>query len=110
MKILNLIATLLALSSLAHADTVTAYCACQKCCGKNAKGITASGKKPMQGVTVAASRNLPIGTRIFIEGVGVRVVQDRLAKKYDNRFDVFFTSHSEALKFGKRELKVRTIK
>ena len=28
------------------------------------------------------------------------VVQDRLAKKYDSRFDVYFASHKDAQKFG----------
>lgn len=92
--------------------TVTAYCnnynkGCQKCCGKWAAfRRTASGVPPVQGVTVAASRSIPFGTKVHIEGVGMRVVQDRLAKKYDQRVDVYFDSHEAALKFGKQTLKV----
>lgn len=88
------------------AATVTAYCACRLCCGKGAKGITASGKPPVQGRTVAASRRIPLGTRIFIEGVGWRVVEDRLSRRYDGRVDVFFSQHADAVKFGKRKLAV----
>ena len=89
--------------------TVTAYCACARCCGKWSGGPTASGKMPQAGVTVAGPRSIPFGTRVLIEGVGERVVQDRLARKYDGRFDVFFASHKEALRFGKRTLKVRIL-
>lgn len=90
--------------------TVTAFCACKKCCGPNAKGITASGKPVVEGVTIAAPRSIPFGTKLYIEGVGIRIVQDRLAKKYDNRIDVFFNSHEKALKFGKKRLTVTVIK
>lgn len=86
--------------------TVTAYCQCVKCCGPQASGITASGVIPKQGITVAASRRIPFGTVIAIEGLGTRVVQDRLARKYDSRIDVYFNSHQKAKQFGKRTLRV----
>ena len=86
--------------------TVTAYCACYKCCGKHSDGITASGKPARQGVTIAASRKIPFGTRVYIPKLGWRVVQDRLAVRYDSRMDVFFESHQAALEFGKQELVV----
>ena len=81
---------------------VTAYCACKLCCGPHAGGLTASGVKPVEGITCAASRSIPFGTRIYIEGVGYRTVQDRLAKRYDNRIDIFFKRHEDALRFGKQ--------
>lgn len=93
--------------------TVTAYCACKKCCGRWSGGPTASGVMPVAGVTCAGPRSIPFGTRVRIEGVGERVVQDRLAKRFDNRFDVFFGSdeqaHGKALRFGKRKLKVEVL-
>jgi 3D (Asp-Asp-Asp) domain-containing protein len=80
---------------------VTAYCACKICCGQTSHGICADGHKPIAGVTVAASRNIPLGTHIHISGfTNDFVVQDRLAKRYDNRFDIYFKSHNDALKFG----------
>ncbi len=105
-----LITSLLLSASALDASTVTAYCPCHRCCGWWGGGKTASGSKPKQGVTVAGPRGMPLGTRVFIEGIGERIVQDRLSKKYDSRFDLFFASHSEAAKFGKRELRVRVIK
>lgn len=90
--------------------TVTAYCHCAKCCGKwAATGRTASGTKPAAGVTVAAPRRLPFGTKLVIPGLGERVVQDRLARRFDDRIDVYFSNHNQALKWGIKRLEV-TIK
>ena len=89
--------------------TVTAFCHCSKCCGIYADGITASGVPVEEGVTIAASRAIPFGTKLEIEGVGVRVVQDRLAMKYDSRIDIYFDSHQKALEFGIKKLKVRVV-
>lgn len=90
--------------------TVTAYCPCRVCCGRWAGGPTASGQRPRPGLTVAGPRALPLGTRVRIEGLGERLVQDRLARKYDARFDVFFASHAEAKQFGRRQLAVEILK
>ncbi len=111
MKLLLLVSLFLAGCATASAATVTAYCPCAICCGvMGGTGLTASGKQARQGVTVAASRSIPMGTRLRIEGVGVRVVQDRLAPRYDDRVDVFFTRHEDAVRFGKKALAVRVSK
>jgi 3D (Asp-Asp-Asp) domain-containing protein len=46
---------------------ITYYCACMKCCGKT-NGITASGEKVKAGVTVAAPKDFPFGTKLLING------------------------------------------
>lgn len=85
---------------------VTAYCACAKCCGKT-DGITASGARATEGVTVAAdTKVLPFGTRIYIEGVGERVVQDRGGAIRGNRIDLYFDNHQSALNFGRQTKQV----
>lgn len=84
---------------------ITAYCACQLCCGTNASGLAANGKPPIQGVTIAASRKIPLGTPVLI-GTNRFIVQDRLAKRFDSRFDIFFNNHAEAKRFGKKTLTV----
>jgi 3D (Asp-Asp-Asp) domain-containing protein len=96
------------MTNMAHSAEmiVTAYCACKKCCGKTAAGVTASGKKAKEGITVAAPRSMPFGTKLRIQGIGVRVVDDRLAKRYDNRIDLFMTDHNRAKLFGKQILNV----
>ena len=88
--------------------TITAFCACAACCGPNASGITASGARPVQGITVAAPRSIPFGTTIYVSIPGYWrkkpfVVQDRLAPRYEGRVDVYFKKHSDAVKFGKRK-------
>ena len=61
---------------------------------------------PVAGVTIAAPRAIKFGTVLHIEGVGDRIVEDRLAKRFDNRIDVFFATHAEAKRFGIRKLQV----
>jgi 3D (Asp-Asp-Asp) domain-containing protein len=86
--------------------TVTAYCPCTICTGLYSGGPTASGQMPKQGVTIAAPRSIPFGKILEIEGVGRRVVQDRLAQAYDKRIDIFVRSHRIAKRFGIRKLRV----
>lgn len=84
--------------------TLSAYCSCEKCCGKS-DGITATGAKVKQGVTVAVDPNvIPYGTTIIINGKEFKA-QDTMAKriieKYDGRIiDIYFSSHAEAKEFG----------
>ena len=87
---------------------ITAYCACCLCCGPRAAGLTASGVRPVEGITVAASRSIPLGTRIRLTVPGLWkarafVVQDRLSRRYDNRLDIYFSRHSDAVKFGVKQ-------
>lgn len=79
--------------------TITAYCVCKLCCGPNAKGITANGQHPIEQKTIAASRSIPFGSKIIFAGREY-TVQDRLARRYDSRFDIYFTKHEDARKFG----------
>ena len=84
---------------------ITAYCPCMKCCGKS-DGITASGEKAVEGVTVAADTNiLPFGTKVIIDG-NTYIVQDRGGAIKGNRIDLYFDSHQEALNFGRQTKQV----
>lgn len=95
---------------------VTAYCACTLCCGPGAPRKAAANVWPVAGVTVAGPRSLPLGTvvEIQLDGRWHRyTVQDRTAKRFDGRFDVFYgyrpEDHARALEFGKRTAKVRVL-
>lgn len=88
---------------------VSAYCACAKCCGKT-NGITASGTKATANHTIAAPSNYKFGTKIEIAGMGIFTVEDRGGAITGNKIDIYFNSHSEALKFGRRQLQMRVIK
>lgn len=75
---------------------LTYYCSCSKCCGKS-DGITASGKKAQEGITVA-SNSIPLGTKISIDG-HIYTVQDR-GGMASNVIDIFVSSHQKALNLG----------
>jgi hypothetical protein len=82
MKLLLLLALALALTTQGHGPklrrfTVTAYCHCRVCTHRG-DGITASGIRVREGITIAAPRSIPFGTRIWVPGAGWRTVQDRL--------------------------------
>lgn len=86
--------------------TLTAYCSCKEICTKGT-GITANGNKPKQQHTIAASRAIPFGSQVHIQGLqkqrdlySVFIVEDRLARRYDSRFDIYFESHEKARQFG----------
>ena len=91
---------------------VTAYCACTKCCGPDAQGLTASGKPVSynDGKFVAAdTRVLPFGTKLQIPGYAGRQpveVIDRGGAIKGNRLDVYFPTHQEALRWGRQHLTV----
>jgi 3D (Asp-Asp-Asp) domain-containing protein len=90
---------------------VTAYCPCSKCCGEHADGITANGHKICpRDAFVAADRKFAFGTELIVpgynEGRPVRVL-DRGGSIKDNRLDVFFHTHEEALQWGVQYLEVK---
>ena len=87
--------------------TLTAYCACEKCCGKWSKyKKTASGTTPEEGRTVACV-SLDFGTVININGEDY-IVEDTGHLK-DNQIDIYFESHQEALEFGRQKGEVYLI-
>ena len=86
---------------------VYAYCAEQypHICGGNP--TTASGDPVAPGVTVAADPDvMPLGTRIYIDGIGERVVQDTGGAIRGRKIDLAVESHEEALEFGRRAAEV----
>jgi len=56
---------------------------------------------------ICASRDLPLDTLIYIDGIGECVIKDRMNKRYKgtNRVDVLFNSKQEAINFGNKRLK-----
>jgi 3D (Asp-Asp-Asp) domain-containing protein len=86
---------------------VSAYCPCEICCGPYADGITSSGERAIEGITIAADPNvLPEGSEVYIEGIGHRIVQDTGGAIKGNKLDLFFNSHQDALNFGRQHLEV----
>lgn len=80
----------------------TAYCTEKRehICGTG-DGITKSGKPAVPGVTVAADLSIyPLGTWLYIEGIGIRQVQDTGAGVAADQLDVVVDgSHEDALRW-----------
>lgn len=86
----------------AGAFSCTAYCAEEYAhiCGEG-HGITSSGAKVQPGVTVAADTGiLPYGAVVYIEDVGLRVVQDTGSAVKGYKLDVCVNTHEEALSWS----------
>src|SRR5688500_6659745 len=101
----------LLLTTYAQAELVSFYDnagprGCVKCNGRWAvHNRTASGVRPKAGVTCAANQ-YPFGTKLYIQGIGTRIVQDRTTDRHSNRIDVFVRTHAEAKKLGIKKMKV----
>lgn len=83
----------------------TAYCPCEKCCGKT-DGISASNKKCVANHTIAAGNKYPLGTVMYIpelsntQSGGWYEVEDRGGAISNLRLDIFFNTHEEAIQYG----------
>jgi 3D (Asp-Asp-Asp) domain-containing protein len=97
----------------AQTYTVTWYTDGPESTGKSpgdpAYGITASGTQVTEGRTAACPANLTFGTRIQIEGVGVRTCEDRGGAITQGHIDVYVESVSEAIHHGRQTLEVEII-
>lgn len=88
----------------------TAYTASCKGC----TGTTASGHKVRSGMVAMASW-VPLGTRVRITCDsypsinGVYTVSDRGGAIKGNKVDIFMASHSDAVQFGKRDIKIEIL-
>ncbi|MCR8636018.1 3D domain-containing protein [Paenibacillus radicis (ex Xue et al. 2023)] len=93
-------------------STLTAYTAGIESTGKTAShpqyGITYSGSKAEEGRTIAVDPSIiPIGTTVYIDGVGIRKAEDTGSAVRGSRIDVFMDDVGQALNFGvKRNVKV----
>lgn len=86
---------------------LTAYCSCEICTGEYADGITYSGTEATEGRTIAVDPKLiPIGSVVYIEGLGIRIAEDIGGAIKDKHIDVYFNSHEDALKFGRQTAKI----
>lgn len=84
--------------------TLTAYCACAKCCGKT-DGITATGTLATAGRTIAVDPGvIPYGSRVLLiwpDGTQHEYIAEDCGSGVNGRHaDVFFESHEAARQFG----------
>ncbi len=92
---------------------LTAYCTCKKCCGNYSPEVTglqahtATGTIPTQGRTIAVDPSvIPYGSTVVIDGVGTFIAEDTGGAIKQNRIDVYFENHEDAIAFGRIKRKV----
>lgn len=90
---------------------LTAYCPCEKCCGKYAENrpidengnkivYGATGQRLYQGISIAVDPSvISYGSKVLINGKEY-VAHDCGGKIIGNRIDVFFENHDDAKQFG----------
>jgi 3D (Asp-Asp-Asp) domain-containing protein len=80
-----------------------------KTSGDPAYGVTASGDRTKNGVTLSCPTRFPFGTKMKIEGVGIRTCTDTGSAITGNRLDLFISDLTEARNFGRRTLAVEIL-
>lgn len=85
-------------------------------CGKNPGdkyyGITATGTKARPGVVAVDPKVIPLGSKLYIESMdgtgsyGMASAEDKGGAIKGNRIDLFYQNRSDALQFGRRDVKV----
>jgi 3D (Asp-Asp-Asp) domain-containing protein len=81
----------------------TAYCL---------KGRTATGAEAQTGIIAADPTVLPLGTVVHIKSgtyTGTYKVQDTGYHIKGNRVDIYVANHAEAIRFGRRQVKLRVL-
>jgi len=79
----------------------TAYCACPECCGRWSDGFTATMSKAREGQTIAVDpKIIPLGSKVYIKGMGWYQAEDTGTAMKGKRIDIFFKSHNDAQRFG----------
>lgn len=86
----------------------TAYCNCSQCCSGGHK-LTYSGTVPTANHTVSADINrYPLGTKLMI-GDTVYTVEDIGTNVVDNKLDIYFDTHQQALDYGLQTVDVYAV-
>jgi len=92
---------------------VTAYTNNAESTGKSAGepeyGITASGARTKTGHTIACPPSIAFGTRLNIEGIGVRTCEDRGGAITEGHIDLYVAGVGEARNFGRQRIKAEII-
>ena len=69
---------------------------------------TATMKKPKPGSHIAVSQDLiwMLGKKVYVEGLGIRYVEDLMNKRFTNRIDIMMNSVKKANNFGLQNLEL----
>ncbi|MEK3936494.1 3D domain-containing protein [Sporosarcina sp. FSL W7-1349] len=89
--------------------TATAYTAyCKGCSGTTAYGIDLRAN-PNQKVIAVDPRVIPLGSKVWVEGYGEALAADTGGAIKGNKIDVFIPSHSNAMEWGVKTVKLRVL-
>lgn len=69
-------------------------------------GITRSGLPVAEGLIAVDPEVIPLGTKVWVEGFGVLLAADTGGAIKGNRIDIFMDDRQEALRWGRRDVKV----
>lgn len=105
---------------------VTGYCKCGQCTGwrrnrlgravysngpnkgkPKAVGVTASGTRARAGTIAADTSRYPFNTIMYVPGYGYGRVEDRGSAIVGDHIDLFFRTHTQAVKWGRQKKKVK---
>jgi uncharacterized protein YabE (DUF348 family) len=71
---------------------------------------TATGMKPRRGIVAVDPRVIPLGSNVYVENYGPALAADTGGAIKGNRLDIFVDSHEEAVRWGRRRVKVYVLK
>lgn len=84
--------------------SVTGYCNCDLC--SSGSQLTYSGTMPQAGHTISADISLyPIGTKLRIKDI-IYTVEDIGSNVVQNKVDIYYDTHEEALAHGTQQMEV----
>ena len=86
--------------------TATGYDPSPETIGRGATGRTCTGQRAKYGCVAVDPRVIPLNTLIFVEGYGFALACDRGGAIRGNRIDLCFASRSQAMRFGRRTVRV----
>lgn len=78
--------------------------------GAGATGRTATGIPARKGVVAVDPEVIALGTRLYVEGYGFAIAADRGSAIQGKRIDLCYNTRREALRFGRRSVKVHILK
>jgi 3D (Asp-Asp-Asp) domain-containing protein len=84
----------------------TGYDPGPRSCGRWASGRTAIGLHAGRGVVAVDPRVIPLGTRLYVEGYGNCIAGDVGSAIKGRRIDLGFDSYREAMRWGRRTVRV----
>ncbi len=73
-------------------------------------GKTATGRPARFGVVAVDPRFIKLGTRVYVEGYGIAIAADTGGAIKGRRIDLCFNSRAEAMRVGRKSVKVTILK